>query len=1112
MLNRAPVESLVSYMEAHATELAGDLLPSLVDVDSVFREIDQNALARAVSDVVVHFTQYCRRRDTASIDAAFRAFQILWPAERTYFSASVRVFFGLEDLVALRASNQARDHEGLIDELRLLRVCVREALCHASDRLQGRFGGQRPAAVSGPIRAIEPHAFEISSLTLDHSPPPDELEARLPASSLQSSSALTGSEAVALVCTGAFVGRAGEMMRLWERMTSVGAAGAAHHEVVAIKAPEGYGKSRLLQHFEAFVQEQLGTAPIVLRARSPRLFSLPLWPVAQLLRTYFGVTIGDPELPGRVQAGLTQLLEYLPDGSARAQLLEARVFLLDILGDPEAARQVGRMDGRTVGIRLKRAVVNLVEAVAARAAVETTAPLLVVLEDADEMDGPSWELVHHLLTAVRPRARMMVLMTYGGRFFVPAELGRYPGFTELILEPFNMTDGEALIDALLPGHMMSEASRFRLIAGARGAPLVLCQAVRQLVEDEVLGVAQDRWIELKPLPGEEVLRDLGTFVSRRCARLGSTAVEVAELVAVVEDATGGGVLEEVASRRAVGADELDLALAQLERAGLVERLGAEGGQQARIIHSAIHDEIYRRTPAERRRTIHEDAGEVYSRMPCAASYPSLAADHLALAGLPGRALHGLLTAIDRCVRSHNLVGALELCSQSIGLLKGLARDDQDRFMFHVVVRRERVHSMLGLRETQADDLRQLEPLAQKVATEAERVQLAQRRARHALLSGQHDVVDAALLAQGGRPTSSAKFVLALNDWQQGHKREARGLLEELVERTPVSELTERQRARLFHARGLVEAREGRLTESLRWLFEAWRSAHRAGDVFGEALTIQALGNHFWTTGRLMDADRMLRRADKLLAESAEVRARSRVLVQLGHLHASMGDFDEAMRAYGDVLQLGDRETHRLDHSAALIGQGKILVSRGRYEEATALVAQCMKDLGRRAIRHPIQVDVMNAMAMTFAVAARGERLIVGALNYANDAADRATELGYQKGLVVALGIQVRALLALGRNSEAESRLGDLDTAYALALQSDPRLERLRAEVELYRHGVCKARGDLVMAEQARQAAWNELMAQVRCLEGTGLERGFMSNILPHREILLAMERHDAPQA
>ena len=47
-------------------------------------------------------------------------------------------------------------------------------------------------------------------------------------------------------------------------------------------------------------------------------------------------------------------------------------------------------------------------------------------------------------------------------------------------------------------------------------------------------------------------------------------------------------------------------------------------------------------------------------------------------------------------------------------------------------------------------------------------------------------------------------------------------------------------------------------------------------------------------------------------------------------------------------------------------------------------------------------------------------------------------------------------------------------------------------------------GDAAGADRARRAAWEELRTQHRCLEGTGYERGFLANILAHREIVTAM--------
>ena len=1114
------MERLLSYIDDHLSELTGDLLPSLLDVDAVFREVQGPLLAGGVHQALWHFTQYARTRDAQELDAVGREFQVLWPPDRFFFSSVVRVLFGFEDLLAIRTVRQFQDAEEFLDALSLMRVVSREALCGLSDRIQGRYGpplidlsrvdsSTQPIPVQ-PARMLPTRsgqALELQPLRPDVSPPPEEVEARLPGSRRGPFQTVTGLEAVPYLGLDRFVSRQKELSRLWERLAAVGAPTVVHHEVIGIKAPDGYGKSRLIQRFEELIRTELGVAPHVLRSRAPRLFSLPLWPIAQILRGYFDAPLGDPNVGEKVRAGLAHLAEYVPDEVTRQGLIESRTILLDMLGEPDAIERVRRMDSRTAGLRLKRAMVYLVEAIAARATVETNAPLLVLLEDVGDMDGPSWEMLNHILTHVRPRARIMVLLTYPGRSFVPAELGRYPGFTELILAPFEIADGEAQIDALLEPNNLGDTTRFRIISGAKGSPLMLSEAVRQFVTDRVLGKRGEVWTELSELPAEEVMRELGSVVAQRLGALSDGAREAVEIVAVIEDATGGNILEEVALRRAIVPEELAASLIQIGHYGLADVSGGPGDFDVRTRHTLIHDEIYRQMAPDRRRKIHEDAGEVYARLPGADAFPSLAADHLAQAGQPGRALHGLLAGVDRCVRTHNLLGATELCGQALGLLKGLARDDHDRFLFHVLMRRERVYALMGSREQQAGDLRQLEPLAAKVATDAERGQLAYRRARFSVQAGAHDEVETLLLPPGARPTPRALFVLGLNEWQSGHRGEARALLEEASEPRN-GKMGDRLTARVLHARGTIDAREGRMSEALFHFFEAWRASRRAGDVLGEALCIQQLGNLYWTWGRLMDADRLLRRAERLLSEAGEDRARSRCLVQLGNLHAGMGDFDEAFRFFGDVLQQGEREVNRLDHAAAIIGQSRILVSRGNYDNATSLVGQCLKELSRRTLRHPIQVDALVTMAMTFAVAARGKQLVVGALNYANDAADKATEMLYLRGLVQALGIQVRALLALGRTSEAEARLSDLDAAFDSAVQRDPRLERLRAEVELYRYGVRKARGDVPGAEQARQAAWNELMAQVRCLEGTGLERGFLANIVPHREILQAMERED----
>ncbi|MCA9561247.1 MAG: hypothetical protein KC583_22010, partial [Myxococcales bacterium] len=173
---------------------------------------------------------------------------------------------------------------------------------------------------------------------------------------------------------------------------------------------------------------------------------------------------------------------------------------------------------------------------------------------------------------------------------------------------------------------------------------------------------------------------------------------------------------------------------------------------------------------------------------------------------------------------------------------------------------------------------------------------------------------------------------------------------------------------------------------------------------------------------------------------------------------------------------------------------------------------CLKDLGRQSKKEPQYVDALLTLPMNFASFARGEKLVSGGLRYAGEAADRAMEIGYLRGLVQALVIQLRGLVVLDRASEARARLGELEAAMSSALDHDPRLMRMQAEVELCRYQVFKAVGEDGQAEDALDAAWDELQHQVRCLEGSGYERGFLNNIFQNREIVMAKGEPSVSQA
>ncbi len=1090
----------MAYIEANVDELVGDLIPALREADGVFRECERSALQEGLHESLWYFAQYARTRDFEALERSFAALHGLWPRSRLFQSAFVRVFFGFEDLVAIRSGGLYSDPEDHLDALRLLRAALREALCSFADRIQERFvtWAARPDTPGTYTLPMVPGASSPAAPQPYHTEGPAEIEARLP------------SEEALVVAPDRCVGRDDELRQLWGRLRAMNDKDAVAHQVVGIKGPGGVGRTTLVERFLEHVSGQMDSAPTVIRARAPRLFALPRWPFARLLRDAFSAPLGVAGNAGRVTRALEAIGDALVTRAKfdRALLLEALPYLLRLMGEHA---DTGGIPGRTMGIRLRRAIVTFIEAMALRARLETGSPLFLVFHDATEMDGPSWDLLLHLLRNVRPAAPLMVLLTYDERGTVPNDVRRVPGFTEITLGAFDMSESDALIDVMLSPNRLDEQTRLRITVGAQGSPLVLYETVQQLVDEGIFAREGGTWIEACPLPDGGV-GDLASVVSKRRARLGSTAAEVLEVVAVVEDTVGGAVLEEVAARRAIGRDELIAALLDLERAGLVRATTSELSIAAYTRHPLLHDEVYRQMGLDRRRAIHEDAGEVFLRLSGAQSFPSLAASHLALAGWPTRALHGLLEGIDRCVANHNLNGSLDLCSQGLGLLSGLEPADHDTFMFRIIRRREHIHALLGDDEARVADLERLATLAE-AASPAERQALALRTATHAVQVGRHEQAEVALKGlsrsspEGEAPWVRARLALAVSAWQRGRRAEASALISEVVDGAGAA-VPPLLRARALYLEGLVCAADTNLPKALNRLFEAWRILREHGDVYGESMVVRSVADWYHTRGRLLDAERLLRRAGGLLREAQAPRARARVQLGLGHLHAAVGDFDEANALYDDVLRTVNKVVDRDVHAGAVIGRGRILVNRGQYDDAMSLLATCLKELGRKAVGDPVYVDALVALAMNFSMFARGEKLVVGGLRYAGEAKERAGKVNHVAGLVRALVIQVRGLVVLDRTDEAEAHLRELDGAMAAAIDTEPRMERLRSEVELCRYQFLKARGDSDAAQAALDSAWAELQAQLTALRGSGHERHFMSNIFQNREIVMAVGHDD----
>jgi hypothetical protein len=703
--------------------------------------------------------RYARTRDPFHLDDLQRELGTLRPGG-LHLSAVVRLLFGLEDLVAIRALGGVRDLEEFIDDLRALRATLREALCTLADRYQQRFVRVSMPVPAGtmPMRPSAENARPPVTTEVPVQPPTAGVELLRPSRP---------------------VGRAEEIRQLWGRLRALSSHPDSIHQVVGIKAADGLGKTTLVRTFIERVEQRLGHRPVVLMAQTARLFELPT-----------GRSPPCCARPSTPPSGCPTTKRGWRGGSASSAVSRA-------LCGPTCPGSCGfwarsarttrgqERSPRAVGLAMRDALVAVIEAMARRAVEQSSAPLFLVFEDAHELDGPTWTRLGELLRRVDPTAPLFVLLTYQGQFTVPGEVGRFSGFGEMTLQPFDMEESEQLIDVVLDPNGLEEQTRLRLGLGAQGSPLLLFEAIRQLVDDGVLGRQGRRWMEVQPLP-EGTVADLATIVVRRRLNLDDVANEVLEVLAVIEDSIGGRVLEEVAGRRGVAPDELVPALGRLEARGLIVAEMGELGVSARMRHPLVRDEIYRQMGTERRRLLHEDAGEVFMRLPGTAAFPSLAARHMALAGLPSRGLDGLINGIRRALRMNALPTALELCRQAIGVLNSVEQEQLDRYLYAIVRLRERVYARLGATPLRRVDLREAAHLSGSVGTDADRREIGLRAAEISLRRGELADAKARIDAagQGLSPTdplrARVRLAQAMTAWQFGRALEAGALLDHAI--------------------------------------------------------------------------------------------------------------------------------------------------------------------------------------------------------------------------------------------------------------------------------------------------------------------------------------------
>jgi class 3 adenylate cyclase/tetratricopeptide (TPR) repeat protein len=380
-----------------------------------------------------------------------------------------------------------------------------------------------------------------------------------------------------------FVGRTAEMEALEDALAR---AEAGEGAVVGIAAEAGIGKSRLSHEFFESCRER-GIEVFEAQAQSHGQ-SIPLMPVLQMLRAYFGIGDRDSERTAREKiAGRALLLD--PDFADELPLV------FDFLGVPDPDRPTPQMSGEARQRALGRVVCRLLNAPNRRHTI------VLAVEDLHWMDEGSNAMLAELVDSLAGTKTLAVV-----NFRPEYELawGDSPIYRGLVLKPLDRGDTRELLRDLTGEDPSLDGLEEPIHARAGGNPFFIEEIVRELVEAGHLEGERGAYRLVRPIEEAGVPATVQAVLSARIDRLSPDAKQLLQVASVLGKEVGARALSLTAG---LELEALDPTLCELVESGFLYEAELYPERVLAFRHPLTQEVSYGTQLAERRAATHTAA-------------------------------------------------------------------------------------------------------------------------------------------------------------------------------------------------------------------------------------------------------------------------------------------------------------------------------------------------------------------------------------------------------------------------------------------------------------------------------------------------------------------------
>jgi len=302
-------------------------------------------------------------------------------------------------------------------------------------------------------------------------------------------------------------------------------------------------------------------------------------------------------------------------------------------------------------------------------------PVALVLDDLQWADASSTALFSHLfglsesapvlfLCAMRRDRR-----SHGWRLRDAAQRDYPHRFDEAALYP--LTDGESLLllDGLLDGAALPEATRQTILAKAEGNPLFVEEVVHNLIErGHLVREGEGAAWTATAATGFELPDSLQALLTARVDRLDEETRRTLQIASVIGRAFSRSALAALVEQP----DSLDRHLLELQRMELVREVGRVPEPEYVFHHTLTHEATYNTILVKERRALHLRLAEALERSAGDSAAATLA-HHLLEGNAPERALPYLIAAADTALRLNATAEAIAHYQHALPI--ALAGDD-----------------------------------------------------------------------------------------------------------------------------------------------------------------------------------------------------------------------------------------------------------------------------------------------------------------------------------------------------------------------------------------------------------------------------------------------------